>query len=86
MPPQIWLYANTNRASYVLQICLYVYIPTEICIVYSARHDQCPKAIYNTIQMKLYRAAVIIDNARNYILAFKIWQTHATNIHVIRVH
>ena len=35
--------------------------------------------------MKLYRAAVIIDNARNYILAF-IMQTHATNIHVIRVH
>ena len=45
-------------------------IPTEKCIA---------------IQMKLYRAAMIIDNARNYILAFKIWQTHATNIHVIRV-
>ena len=34
----------------------------------------------------VYGAAIIIDNARNYVLAFKIWQTHATNIRVIRVH
>ena len=41
--------------------------------------------IYIAIQMKQYRAAIIIDSARNYVLAFKIWQTHATDIHVIRV-
>ena len=41
-------------------------IATEICIA---------------IQMKLYRAAIIIDNTSKYVL-----QTHATNIHVIRVH
>ena len=48
-----------------------IFIPTEMCI-----------AIHNRILM----AAIIIDNARNYIPVFKIWQTHATNIHIIRVH
>ena len=69
MLPQIWLYANTNHASYYRYGYIYKYIcvPTEICIA---------------IQMKLYGAAIIINNARNYILAFKIWQTNATNIHV----
>ena len=60
----------TMLATADMAIC----IPTEICIA---------------IQMKLYGAAIIIiivNNARNYIVVFKIWQTHATNIHVIRVH
>ena len=57
-------------------------IPTMLAITDMA--ICIPTEIYIAIQMKLHRAAIIIDNARNYILAFKIWQTHATNIHVIK--
>ena len=69
--------ANTNYATSYMQIpAMLATTDMAICIAME---------IYIAIQMKQYRAAIIIDNARNYVLAFKIWQTHATNIHVIRV-